>query len=212
MLNNFLCGFQARLKSRTVHVSYICHDENSFSGVARTGYLLFASAQPPRLFFHIPMQMSFHEFQNRLECLPVFQSPYLSSMRSENQHVRRISLNIQTRHKLTSSVFGIQTYVNISLHQFHKPPVRTRTPFESRVSWPHGDFNRLWAREKPASGGKKQWHVEVREVAPEERVHKKSQKTRPPIRKAHRPDTRYAPVAPSIRSTARSRFSPPMFT
>ena len=51
-------------------------------------------------------------------------------------------------------------------------------PFESRISWPHGDFNRLWAREKPASGSEKQWHVEVREVPPEDVVHKKrSQKS-----------------------------------
>jgi len=75
--------------------------------------------------------MSFHEFQNRLECLRVLQSPSLSSIRSENQHICRIPLNIQTPHKLSASVLRIQTYVFISLHQFCKPPVRTRTLLQS---------------------------------------------------------------------------------
>ena len=91
---------------------------------------IFARSLPGpllRTFFQIPMQMSFHEIQNRLEGLRVFPSSHLSSIRSEDQHIGRISLNIQTRHELSSTVLSIQTYVNIVLQQFCKPPVRTRT-------------------------------------------------------------------------------------
>ena len=60
-------------------------------------------------------------------------------------------------------------------------------PFESRISWPYGDFNRLWTGEKPASGNEKQWHVQVHPVPPEDGVSKKDPKNQaaspdPPIR------------------------------
>ena len=40
----------------------------------------------------------------------------------------------------------------------------TRYPFESRISWPNGDFNRLTAGDKPYDRGEKSWQAAVREV------------------------------------------------
>ncbi len=40
----------------------------------------------------------------------------------------------------------------------------TSYPFESRISWPNGDFNRLSASDEPARQGEKSWKVEVRPI------------------------------------------------
>jgi len=39
-----------------------------------------------------------------------------------------------------------------------------RYPFESRISWPNGDFNRLSAGEKPFTRGEKSWKADVRAI------------------------------------------------
>ena len=38
-------------------------------------------------------------------------------------------------------------------------------PFESRISWPHGDFNRFVADDHPADRGESSWKVDVSEAA-----------------------------------------------